>query len=77
MPEPKNCTRCEQELSQEERSSPYRDEDADNGVICDECWREHYCFSCFWCDEYAENVDGPGHLFVIAEECGGPSHWRC
>jgi len=64
------CTRCGAELDEEESASPRLDSDVDDGAICDECWREHYCYTCYWCGEYEENTE-QDKMLVISEECGG------
>ena len=59
------CLRCGNELDDEELDYPRKDEDGD--AICDECFHEHYEFTCCWCCEYGD-VKDQHNLLVVFEE---------
>lgn len=61
------CDWCGEELTLEEIENPPQDV---KEPICDNCYNEHFEFTCFWCGNY-EHEDYQGDLLVIAKECGG------
>ena len=71
------CTWCGEELDDEEAESPRLD-DADK-VICDDCYRDEYEYTCHWCEE-SEDMEHHcevGSLFVLYESVDAqPPHSR-
>lgn len=63
------CSYCGEFLPDYQAEEPLLDKN-DGKPCCDECYHEHFEFTCFWCDEYEDDeyMDG---ILVIAEECGG------
>jgi hypothetical protein len=60
---PKTCSRCEQQLDEEERANPQKDGD---DVICDECYCELFHFECCLCCECG-HVDDQHNMIVVFE----------
>lgn len=60
------CSSCGEDLGQEEAESPRLDDD-DGEPICDDCYHEHYEFTCCCCEEYG-HVDDQHKLLVVFEE---------
>lgn len=68
------CSWCKQWLSDEERESPRKDPDGKK-PCCDECYHEHFEFTCCCCCNYGDNED-QHNMLVVFQECssmGGPS----
>lgn len=65
------CDWCGNKLDPEERESPRRD--AQNKPMCDDCYREHFEFTCAICQNYApKDEEGRiGLCIVVAED------WVC
>ena len=63
------CTFCGDALEGEEVESPYKDEAGD--VMCDECYRVHYRFTCCWCEEDGETSDQHNMVVVFDKEDAG------
>lgn len=59
------CTRCGNDLDEEEMESPQEEE---GDVICDECYHEHYEFTCCCCCNYG-HVDDRHKMLVVFETC--------
>ncbi len=57
------CEWCEERLTDEEIEYP-RDSIQ---TICDECYHEHYEFTCCWCQEY-DHVDHQHVYLILTEE---------
>jgi hypothetical protein len=75
------CTRCGDELPEEEASDPDTDEDGD--VICSDCWRERFMDLCVRCDETVMKTEleaKPGELIAIWMDVGDddllPGYYR-
>lgn len=58
------CGWCGECLTQEEIESPQLD--SGGGNMCDDCYREHFCFTCCVCGEYDEN--GHQDCLAVTEE---------
>ena len=62
------CTRCGEELNDEEIESPRKD--YDDEPICDQCYDDCYSFVCCLCEEH-EDLDEQGelgNLLVVATD---------
>ncbi len=64
------CTRCGRDLDEEEAADPRRDEDVDDGILCDECYHEHYEFECCRCGNY-DHVKVQHRFLVVFVETNG------
>lgn len=62
------CTLCGKEFDAEELDSPRTDEDGD--PICDDCYHEHYEFTCRCCQNYGDVKDQHNLLVVFKETSG-------
>jgi len=62
------CTFCGEELDIEEEECPQYDNEGD--VICDNCYRENFLFTCVYCQDYGllENRGDIGSLFASTSE---------
>ena len=58
------CGYCGNALEGEELESPYTDGE---DVMCDECYHDHYEFTCCLCENYG-HVDDQHKLLVVCEE---------
>jgi len=67
------CGWCGKQLSEEEIESPQLDSGGEN--ICDDCYREHFCFTCCNCGNYEEN--DYQDCLVVTEEVGAIGESRC
>ena len=80
---PDGCNWCGTVLSEEEAAYP-RHDDMGN-VLCDECHRDHYTFTCHYCENYEDKKQEcrVGSLFVVFEPVparrywGRTPHWFC
>lgn len=62
------CSRCGNDLDDEESGSPDKDEDGD--IICSNCWSDLYQGHCGRCGEYAMQTElkaHPGELIAVWE----------
>jgi hypothetical protein len=67
-----NCTRCGEKLNDDEIINPYLDWNCDDGVLCDECYHEHYEFTCCLCQEYGDVADQHNMIVVFEGDYGVP-----
>lgn len=63
------CSYCDNDLQGEEVSNPRIDE-LDNTPICDECWHDHFEFTCSLCQNYEDKeYEGViGSIFVVKDD---------
>jgi hypothetical protein len=61
------CSCCGEPLMPEEIEYPQTDTDGDGGNICNECYHEHYEFTCCRCCNYG-HVDDQHEMLVVFEE---------
>lgn len=82
-PDP-HCSWCGDILDEEEQENP-RGEDGnvacdDDDVICDDCYREEYEFTCWWCENYGKTEDQHNMLLVLEREAvrieGQNRYWK-
>lgn len=62
-----SCSYCGQQLEEHERADPQM---VDDEPVCDDCYREKYCFTCCRCEEYEDNEHQHKFLVVKHDECG-------
>jgi hypothetical protein len=60
------CGRCGNDLDDDEMESPRQDEDGD--IMCDECYHEHFEFTCSVCQEHGDTEDQHNMLAVYDSE---------
>jgi hypothetical protein len=72
------CEYCGDELDREELESPRKDDQDD--IMCDDCYREHFEFTCSVCHEYGETEDQHNMLAVYDpeafDECDRDNGWK-
>ena len=72
--EASKCSFCGDALDIEESGNPHTDPN-DGEPVCDDCYHEHFEFTCCDCQEYGD-VKDQHNLLVVFEEvdsCGGPT----
>jgi len=57
------CTYCGETIQDKDEAADPRK--IDNEIICEECWRRLYAFSCCICENYEENDLQRTHVVVI------------
>ncbi len=72
---PPACSYCGDEITDpEERADPRRDPN-DDEVMCDDCYQEHFEFTCCWCKEYA-STDVQHEMLVIEDADNEMAEYR-
>lgn len=64
-----SCSRCGDELDEEEKACPSLDADGD--AVCDRCYEEYCCAECSRCSETTDKSDlktDPGLFIIMMEE---------
>lgn len=59
------CTYCGVNLDSEQIQNPRTDKDGD--IMCDECYQEHYEFSCCWCQD-SDHIDHQHKMLIVDDE---------
>jgi hypothetical protein len=65
----KTCSYCGNNLSEDELENPLTDKDGD--LMCDECYNDHYEFTCCLCQEHGDVAEQHKMVVVFDEEEAG------
>lgn len=60
------CWYCDEPLDEEKAESPHTTPDGE--PVCDECYHDHFEFTCCWCQEYGDAEDQHKLLVVFDAE---------
>lgn len=63
------CSYCGNNLNEDGLENPLTDDERD--LMCDECYNDHYEFTCCWCQEYGNKKDQHKMVVVFDDEKAG------